>query len=135
MPLKIERIDHIQVTVPTAAEAKAIQFYGTVLGLEAIEKPEPLRKNGGCWYRLGAIEIHVSSEDGALDQAQNKRHICYVVTDVEEAESTLLEYGVEIIRDRQPIGGWSRFYIRDPGGNRLEIAQRISNREATDDVI
>jgi len=24
-----------------------------------------------------------------------------------------------------PTPGWSRFYVRDPGGNRLEIAQAV----------
>ena len=93
-----------------------------MLGLEQIEKPAPLLKNGGAWYRHGSIEIHVSPEDGPSDSSGSKRHVCYVVPDLEEAESELAMHGVEIIRDRQPIAGWILFYIRDPGGNRLEIA-------------
>jgi hypothetical protein len=31
---------------------------------------------------------------------------------------------VEIISDSQPIAGYNRFYIRDPGGNRLEIVRK-----------
>jgi catechol 2,3-dioxygenase-like lactoylglutathione lyase family enzyme len=130
MPLKIESIDHIQVTVPKSMETAAMQFYGTVLGLKQIEKPEPLRKNGGAWYRHGAIEVHVSSEEGSSDHGQSKRHICYVVPDLKDAESELMGYGVEIIPDRQPIEGWTRFYIRDPGGNRIEIAQRVPRSPA-----
>jgi catechol 2,3-dioxygenase-like lactoylglutathione lyase family enzyme len=125
MALKIVSIDHVQVTVPRSEEAKALEFYDAVLGLERIEKPATLLKNGGAWYRHGPIELHLSPEDGPSDSSSSKRHLCYVVADLDEAESELARHGVEIIRDRQPIAGWIRFYIRDPGGNRLEIAQRV----------
>jgi catechol 2,3-dioxygenase-like lactoylglutathione lyase family enzyme len=127
MPLHIESIDHIQITVPRSAEMKAIAFYSSVLGLEEIEKPEPLRKNGGAWYRHGSIEIHLSPEDGSASHVQSKRHVCFVVLDLTNAESELARQGIDIIRDHQPIAGWIRFYIRDPGGNRIEIAQRVSS--------
>jgi predicted enzyme related to lactoylglutathione lyase len=124
MPLKIESIDHIQVAVPLSVIEQAMTFYGAIFGLERIDKPEALRKNGGAWYRHGSLEIHLSIEDDSSDLTQSKRHLCYVVPDLEEAESELASHGVEIIRDRQLIPGWIRFYIRDPGGNRIEIAQR-----------
>jgi catechol 2,3-dioxygenase-like lactoylglutathione lyase family enzyme len=127
MSLNIESIDHIQITVPKSVETEAIEFYSTILGLKPIEKPEPLRTNGGAWYRHGSIEIHLSPEDGSADNCQSKRHVCYVILDLAEAESELARHGIEIIRDRQPIAGWIRFYIRDPGGNRIEIAQRVPN--------
>ena len=65
MPLKLQLIDHVQVTVPRSVEADALRFYETVLGLERIAKPEPLVRNGGAWYRIGALELHVSPEDDA----------------------------------------------------------------------
>jgi catechol 2,3-dioxygenase-like lactoylglutathione lyase family enzyme len=124
MPLKIESIDHIQITVPEAALAEAINFYGGILGLEPIEKPEALRKNGGAWFRQESFELHLSVEDGSSAGRQSKRHVCFVVNDLREAESELVGHGVTIIPDAQRIPGWIRFYIRDPGGNRIEIAQR-----------
>jgi catechol 2,3-dioxygenase-like lactoylglutathione lyase family enzyme len=125
MPLKLETIDHVQVTVPRSVEAEALRFYDTVLGLERIAKPEPLAGNGGAWYRLGALEVHLSPEDDTGASHASKRHVCYVVPNLEEAESELRRQGVKTIPDRQPIAGWARFYIRDPGGNRIEIAQRV----------
>jgi len=127
MPLKIEAIDHVQVTVPGPALAEAIRFYGAVLGLERIVKPESLRSNGGAWYKIGSVEVHVSPEDAQPGSEASKRHVCYVVTDLAEAERELAAHGVEIIRDRQPIVGWVRCYIRDPGGNRIEIAERLKD--------
>ena len=124
MPLKVESIDHVQVTVPASALAESLRFYSVVLGLEPIAKPEALSPNGGAWYRLGAVELHVSREDGSV-AGESKRHVCYLVSNLAEARLELARQGVEIIPDRQPIPGWVRIYIRDPGGNRIEIAQRI----------
>ncbi len=125
MPLELEVIDHVQMTVPRSVEAEALRFYENVLGLEPITKPEALAGNGGAWYRLGALEVHVSPEDDCGAPGTSKRHVCYVVPDLKAAESELARHGVETIPDRQPIPGWARFYIRDPGGNRIEIAQRV----------
>ncbi len=125
MALELEAIDHVQVTVPRSVEAEALRFYKEVLGLERIAKPEALTRNGGAWFRLGPIEVHVSPEDDNTASGTSKRHVCYVVPDLKAAESELARDGVETISDRQPIPGWARFYIRDPGGNRLEIAQRV----------
>ncbi len=126
MPLKLESIDHVQVTVPRACEAEALRFYDTVLGLERIAKPESLTRNGGAWYRLGSLEINLSLEDGSTSPGESKRHVCYVVANLDDALSELARHGIEVITDRQPIVGWSRFYIRDPAGNRIEIAQRLT---------
>jgi predicted enzyme related to lactoylglutathione lyase len=46
------------------------------------------------------------------------------VENLADAEQQFKDAGVEILPDDQPTPGWSRFYVRDPGGNRLEIAQR-----------
>jgi catechol 2,3-dioxygenase-like lactoylglutathione lyase family enzyme len=124
-PLRLESIDHVQVTVPPSALAEALRFYSVVLGLEPIAKPEALAPNGGAWYRLGAVELHLSREEAVSLAGASKRHVCYVVSDLEEARLELVRQAVEIIPDRQPIPGWARFYIWDPGGNRIEIAQRL----------
>ena len=131
MPLALEAIDHVQVTVPHSVAAQALHFYETVLGLTRIAKPEPLAANGGAWYRVGSLEVHISPEDGGATAHESKRHICYVVADLTAAQTELARHGVEIIPDRQPVSGWSRFYIRDPGGNRIEIAQRVSPAQAS----
>jgi len=38
-------------------------------------------------------------------------------------QAHLIAHGVEIIPDQQQISGYNRFYLRDPGGNRIEIAE------------
>ena len=125
MSIEVLEINHVNVTVTKALEEDAKHFYGALLGLEEIPKPEDARKRGGAWYRLGALQIHLSIEDAASRNLESKRHVCYSVADVTEAEQEFRRAGVEIIPDNQPIEGYKRFFVRDPGGNRLEITQRV----------
>ncbi|HVO01880.1 MAG TPA: VOC family protein [Candidatus Cybelea sp.] len=118
-------IDHVQLTVPMEREAEALVFYRTALGLKEIPKPPELQKNGGAWFQLGTVQLHIAREPiGTEANSASKRHACFVVAELSAAEQRLRQRGVEIVPDQQPTEGWIRFYVRDPGGNRLEIAQR-----------
>ena len=115
-------IHHVNVTVPKSLEDAAKHFYGEVMGLQEVQKPESSRGRGGAWYQLGPVQLHLSVEN--LEGAPlSKRHVCYTVADLAAAEERFRSFGVEIIPDDQPMPDWPRFYVRDPGGNRLEIAQ------------
>ena len=122
-------IHHVNVTVPRSLESQAKHFYGVVMGLDEVPKPPSLRARGGAWYQVGTMQLHLSIEDGEDGLGENcisKRHVCYTVTYLAQAEQEFRDAGVEILPDDVPTPGWSRFYVRDPGGNRLEIAQSIS---------
>jgi catechol 2,3-dioxygenase-like lactoylglutathione lyase family enzyme len=127
MTLGIIEINHIQITVPRAAEEASRRFYRDVLGLEEIHKPGRSKERGGAWFRQGSVEVHLSVEDAATENHSSRRHICYLVTDLPEAARQLVGAGVEVIPDDRPIDGWKRFYIRDPGANRIEVAQRLES--------
>ncbi|MBW4584807.1 VOC family protein [Aetokthonos hydrillicola Thurmond2011] len=116
----LDAIDHIQVTSPSEVEDEMLFFYGTILGLTEIPKPEALKTNSSAWYALGDIQIHVSTEKNPNNEA-SRRHICFRVGNLDEFAEHLKGYGVDILRDRQPIPSYHRFYVRDPGGNRIEI--------------
>ena len=117
-------LHHVNVTVPRSLEDEAKRFYGVVMGMTEVPKPESSRGRGGAWYQLGAVQLHLSVEDGAGEHL-SKRHVCYTVYDLTEAEERFRQAGVEILPDDLPISGLRRFYVRDPGGNRLEIAQAV----------
>ena len=117
-------IHHVNVTVPRSHEEQAKHFYGVVMGLTEVPKPESSRGRGGAWYQLGPVQLHLSLEDGAGENL-SKRHVCYAVYDLGAAKERFRQAGVEIIPDDLPTPGWNRFYVRDPGGNRLEIAQAL----------
>lgn len=112
----------MNVRVHPAAEEAAKRFYGTVLGLQELPKPEAAQARGGAWYQLGALQLHLS-RDLSADNEGSKRHFCFHVADLKQAQHHLEGAGVEILPDDQPIEGCPRFYIRDPGGNLIEIAE------------
>ncbi|HMG75449.1 MAG TPA: VOC family protein [Pyrinomonadaceae bacterium] len=122
--MMVTQLHHVNVTVPPELEAATKEFYGSVLGLEQVPKPAAARQTG-AWYQIGATQLHLSvdkEEVGTL----SSRHICFAVSDLGAAEKRFREAGVEIIADPRPMPGTPRFYVRDPGGNRLEIVQRVS---------
>ena len=119
------QIHHVNVTVPKPLEDAAKHFYGVVMGLEEVPKPESSRGRGGAWYQLGSMQLHLSIEEALHQDCISKRHVCYTVSNLAQAEERFRNAGVEIIPDDLPTPGWSRFYVRDPGGNRLEIAQSV----------
>ncbi len=94
------------------------------MGMTEVPKPESSRGRGGAWYQLGPVQLHLSVEESVAEHLR-KRHVCYTVANLNEAEERFRQAGVEIIPDDLPIPGWRRFYVRDPGGNRLEIAQAV----------
>lgn len=118
-------LHHVNVTVPKSFEEESKHFYGVVMGLKEVPKPETSRGRGGAWYQLAEMQLHLSIEDALGENCVSKRHVCYTVSDLAEAEARFRRAGVEIIPDDLPTPGWSRFYVRDPGGNRLEIAQAV----------
>jgi catechol 2,3-dioxygenase-like lactoylglutathione lyase family enzyme len=56
-------LDHVQVAAPRGCEDQARRFYGDLLGLAEVEKPETLRARGGVWFRCGEQQVHVGVED------------------------------------------------------------------------
>ena len=117
-------LHHVNVTVPPELEAATKEFYGSVLGLSQVPKPAAARQSG-AWYQIGATQLHLSVEDeppGPL----SSRHVCFMVDDLAATEKRFRDAGVEIISDPRPVPGTSRFYVRDPGGNQLEIVQQPS---------
>jgi catechol 2,3-dioxygenase-like lactoylglutathione lyase family enzyme len=114
-------LDHVQVTVSREQLDAAKRFYGEVLGLPPASRPgDPAE---GAWYQIGPVQLHLALEDRAsADANRSRRHICYRVADLGLAEERLRMAAVAILPDRRPIPGVRRFFVEDPGGNRIEIA-------------
>jgi len=120
----VTQLHHVNVTVSAALEAATKDFYRKVLDLEQVPKPAAARQNG-AWYQIGATQLHLSVDDEEQGPLSS-RHICFAVSDLGAAEKRFRDAGVEIIPDPRPNPGSSRFYVRDPGGNQLEIVQQVS---------
>jgi len=125
MPLGISTIDHVQMTVPKALESECLAFYRSVLGLKEIPKPEQLRARGGAWFEVGPLQFHIGIDPEP--SPKSKRHVCFLVSDLARAKQSVLRSGVTI-EEEGVAEGLSRFFVRDPAGNRIEIGERASRR-------
>ena len=110
----------MQVAAPRGCEDEARAFYGGLLGLDEIPKPEPLRARGGCWFRAGAQELHVGVEEPF--SPARKAHPGLVVDDLDELAARLTAEGVGVEWD-ETIPGTRRLHAADPFGNRLELRE------------
>jgi catechol 2,3-dioxygenase-like lactoylglutathione lyase family enzyme len=115
--MRILRIDHVQLAIPPGGEPAARRFYGEVLGLTEIPKPEAMRARGGMWFEGG---IHLGIEPDMRPSA--KVHPALVVGDVEAVRRTLVAAGCEW-READDLPGVRRGHTKDPFGNRLEITE------------
>jgi catechol 2,3-dioxygenase-like lactoylglutathione lyase family enzyme len=118
MTIRVACVDHIQIAAPEGCESSAREFYGTLLGLHEIAKPEPLRARGGCWFQCGPQQLHIGVEREF--RPAKKAHPAFVANDLEELRHILLAAGVRVTDDHS-LPGTRRFFAEDPWGNRLEF--------------
>ena len=119
--MTIVGIDHVQLAIPPGGEAAARVFYGDVLGLVEVPKPEAMRARGGMWFQAGPVGLHLGIEDGM--RPSMKAHPALVVSDLDALCARLAAAGCEW-RDDHDIPGTRRGHTRDPFGNRIESIQR-----------
>ena len=117
--MQIEGFDHVQLAMPPGGEAEARAFYGGVLGLTEVRKPEPLAARGGCWF-TGAVDLHLGVEEDF--RPARKAHPALRVADLGAVEAQLAAHGVALLRDTS-VPGLVRGYLADPFGNRLELIE------------
>ncbi|MEA2440779.1 MAG: hypothetical protein QOH76_2203 [Thermoleophilaceae bacterium] len=120
---RVAGIDHVQVAAPPGCEPEARRFYGELLGLEEIEKPEPLRARGGVWFRCGleGQQLHVGVEENFTPAT--KAHPALAVSELDALAATLEDAGAPVTWDDE-LPGSHRFFTADPWGNRLEMLAR-----------
>jgi GNAT superfamily N-acetyltransferase len=112
----ITGVDHVQVAAPPGSEDAARAFYGELLGLEELPKPERLRARGGVWFAAGDEELHIGIEDDF--KPAWKAHPALAVSRASELRALAhrLDRAGHHVRWDGP-----RFYVADPFGNRLEL--------------
>jgi catechol 2,3-dioxygenase-like lactoylglutathione lyase family enzyme len=119
-------IDHVQLAAPPGCEEAARRFFGDALGLEEVEKPEPLRARGGVWFRCGLQQLHVGVEQDF--SPARKAHPAFQVADYDALLGRLREAGIEANAD-ESIRGLRRSFVADPFGNRIELLEASDQGE------
>jgi hypothetical protein len=126
MKINFQKLNHVQLCIPPGAEGRAREFYGELLGLREIEKPEPLRARGGLWFEVADIQLHIGVE---RDQSKSKRHPAFEVEDVEAVRAYLEQNGVRT-KDEISLARIKRFSFFDPFDNRIELLERTTGDDS-----
>lgn len=113
-------VDHVQLAAPPGSEPELRAFYGDVLGMTEIPKPQALAARGGCWFLSGAVQLHLGIEDDF--RPARKAHPGLRVRDISACARRLASRGVPVTWD-DALPGHRRFYANDPVGNRLEFLE------------
>lgn len=121
MKIHIKRLDHVQLCIPQGEEAKARDFYGRVLGFAELEKPDALKPNGGLWFQVGDIQLHIGVE---APTGRSKRHPAFEVEALDRIRDYFRQQQIEV-REETPVPGLERLSFFDPFGNRIELMERV----------
>lgn len=116
----LKRIDHIQLAAPVGGEEEIREFFTEKLGMEEVEKPEALKKNGGVWFSFGDQQLHVGVEEPFTPA--KKAHPAFEVEGLQAMMKELQRKGVDVQEDDK-LPGADRCYIHDPFGNRIELLE------------
>ena len=115
-------VDHVQLAAPPGSEESLRGYYVEVLGMTEIPKPPVLAARGGCWFRAGAVQLHLGIEKDF--RPAKKAHPGLRVTGIEEFAARLRARRAEVTWDDN-LPGHRRFYSADPVGNRLEFLEPL----------
>ena len=116
--MRLTRIDHVQLAMPRGGEDAARAFYRDLLGMSEEAKPAELAARGGCWFRSGAVRVHLGVD--ADFRAAQKAHPALRVDGFEGMVAGLQAAGCAV-REDGDFEGAARVYVDDPFGNRLEL--------------
>ncbi|MCH5673899.1 VOC family protein [Streptomyces gilvus] len=115
-------LDHVQLAAPAGSEDLLRAYYVDVLGMTEVPKPPVLAARGGCWFRAGAVQLHLGIEENF--RPARKAHPGLRVTDIEAYAARLEAGGALVVWDGE-LPGHRRFYSEDPVGNRLEFLEPV----------
>ncbi len=122
MGFGFEGLHHVQLAIPVGGEDVARGFYGGVLGMSEVDKPDALRKRGGCWFRGGGWEVHLGVEADFVPA--RKAHPGVLVHGLDALAEALSRAGRAVQWDPH-FPGHRRLYARDDHGNRLEFLEPV----------
>ena len=118
----ILELHHIQLAMPEGGEDAARRFYGGVLGLTEVAKPEALAGRGGVWFEGRSLRLHLGVETPFVPA--HKAHPAFRVADPAALRFHFDAVGIEARPDID-LPGLRRLYVSDPFGNRIELCETV----------
>ena len=112
---------HVSLIVRDVERAR--EFYGGLLGLEELERPDfglP-----GAWYQAGSVQLHLLEPPVGQDAGSPPEeltplaaHLAFEVEDYEETREEFESLGIRVLGFGADVG---QFFVKDPDGNVLEF--------------
>lgn len=118
--MRVEALNHVQLAMPVGEEDAARRFYAGLLEIPEVQKPPHLAKRGGCWFERDDLKVHLGIE--ADFRPARKAHPAFIVSDLPTLIARLEVAGFPTVND-EPLAGFSRCYVADPFGNRIELME------------
>ena len=118
--MTVTGISHVQLAAPAGCEEQARAYFGRLLGLRELSKPDQLAARGGVWFAAGTQEVHIGVEPDF--HPARKAHPAFAVADLDALRQRLADAGCDVQED-DSIPGTRRFYSHDPFGNRVEFIE------------
>ncbi len=119
--IQITQALHVAVNVSDLQAAE--YFYGTVLGLEKVDRN---LKFPGAWYQIGAFQVHLIPAPSITRDRTNEekwgrnRHLAFSVANLAIAQQRLTEEGCPI---QASASGRAALFTQDPDGNLIELSE------------
>ena len=117
----VDGLDHVQVAAPPGCEREARRFYGELLGLPELAKPDGLRAAAASGS-APARRSCTSASRTDFAPARKAHPGLRVGSDaaLDELAGALTTAGAAVEWDDR-IPGRRRFFTSDPWGNRIEL--------------
>ena len=114
-------LDHVQIEAPAGHEAQARAFYGGVLGLRELRRPDGIAHIPGLWFALpGGMQLHTGVIDNFVPRTVG--HVCLRTASLSAVKAQLERHAIKYSADRL-LPHVRRIFLNDPFGNRLEVVE------------
>jgi len=116
--LTVIELNHVALYVRDLEAS--ITFYGEVLGLPALPRPD--FGFAGAWFALGSQQLHLNVDTQNQDKERHSVHVAFLVQEASAAAEALQQRSVTIVRcpSLRPDGA-TQVFLHDPDGYLLEI--------------
>jgi catechol 2,3-dioxygenase-like lactoylglutathione lyase family enzyme len=126
VPVRVERLDHLVLTVRDVEETSA--FYERVLGLRGVEFGGGRRALAFGEQKINLHEAGREFEPKAARPTPGSADLCFVVErEIPAVVEHLKSEGVEVVEGpverTGAVGRMTSVYLRDPDGNLIEMSK------------